>query len=226
MKILFRFSSSIYNCDIIITDIFGTQNYFVNLEEVEPNHPYELEIDIRSYNFELTVIPRMVEYKAALSDMEVQDWKDKLARKLGNAMFSMLDKMLLRVGCTYVISGAKENDVIHLCGQEYVFGTLDKFDVFELIPMAYMFFEASRNGVLCKCSNAFPTNRKEVISCAKKLTLLDFGAHLIFTYPVQVGRIKKLTSDKKVRSTLTKFNRLSEQDRQKVLQKKEKFMSR
>ena len=122
MKILLRFSSSIYNCDIIITDIFGTQNYFVNLEEVEPDHPYELEIDIRSCNFELTVIPRMVEYKTALSNMEVQDWKDKLARKLGNAMFSMLDKMLLRVGCTYVISGAKENDVIHLCGQEYVFG--------------------------------------------------------------------------------------------------------
>ena len=92
--------------------------------------------------------------------------------------------------------------------------------------MSYMFFEASHNGVLCKCSNAFPTNQKEVISCAKKLTLLDFGAHLFFTYPVQVGRIKKLTSDKKVRSTLTKFNRLSEQDRQKVLQKKEKFMSR
>ena len=70
MKISLRFSSSIYNCDIIITDIFGTQNYFVNLEEVEPDHPYELEIEIRSYNFELTVIPRMVEYKTALSDIE------------------------------------------------------------------------------------------------------------------------------------------------------------
>ena len=225
MKISLQFSSSIYNCDVIITDAFERQNYFVNLEEVEPDHPYELEIDIRSHDFELTVIPKMADYKAALSDIAVQDWKDKLAQKVGNVMLSMLDKTLLRVGCTYVISGAKEKDVIHLCDQEYVFGTLDKFDLLELIPMAYMFFEASCNGVLCKCSNAFPTNRKEVVSCAKKLTLLDFGVHLIFTYPIQVGRIKKLTSDKKVRNTLTKFNRLSEQERQKILDKKEKFMS-
>ena len=92
--------------------------------------------------------------------------------------------------------------------------------------MAYMFFEATYNGLLCECSDAFATNRKEVVSSAKKLMLIDFGLHLVFTYPIQVGRIKKLTSDKKVKSTLIKFNRLDEKERQKVLDKKEEFMSR
>jgi hypothetical protein len=223
MKLSLFFSNSLYNCEAIIKDTSGIKKYVTNFEEKQSDF---LEIDIESSSFELTVIPKMPDYKSAFLDMEVQNWKDWLAQKVGNALCSTLDKMLLRVGCTYMISDTKENDIICICGQEYIFGTFDKFDLFELVPMAYMFFEASCNGNLCKCSDAFALNRKEVISSAKKLILIDFGLHLLFTYPIQIGRIKKLTSDRKVKGTLIKFNMLDKKEREKILNKKEEFMSR
>ena len=223
MKLSLFFSNSLYNCEAIIKDTSGIKKYITNFEEKQSDF---LEIDVESSSFELTVIPKMPDYKSAFLDMEVQNWKDWLAQKVGNALCSTLDKMLLRVGCTYMISDTKENDIICICGQEYIFGTFDKFDLFELVPMAYMFFEASCNGDLCKCSDAFALNRKEVISSAKKLILIDFGLHLLFTYPIQIGRIKKLTSNRKVKETLIKFNMLDKKEREKILNKKEEFMSR
>ena len=223
MNLSLFFSNSLYNCEAIIKDTSGIKKYVTNFEDKQSNF---LEIDVESSSFELTVIPKMPDYKSAFSDMEVQNWKDRLAQKVGNALCSTLGKMLLRVGCTYMISDTKENDIICICGQEYIFGTFDKFDLFELVPMAYMFFEASCNGNLCKCSDAFALNRKEVISSAKKLILIDFGLHLLFTYPIQIGRIKKLTSDRKVKETLIKFNMLDKKEREKILNKKEEFMSR
>jgi len=223
MKLSLFFSNSLYNCEAIIKDTSGIKKYATNFEDKQSDF---LEIDVENSSFELTVIPKMPDYKSAFSDMEVQNWKDRLAQKVGNALCSTLDKMLLRVGCTYMISDTKENDIICICGQEYIFGTFDKFDLFELVPMAYMFFEASCNGDLCKCSDAFAMNRKEVISSAKKLILIDFGLHLLFTYPIQIGRIKKLTSDRKIKRTLIKFNMLDKKEREKILNKKEEFMSR
>ncbi len=223
MRLSLIFSNSLYNCEAIIKDTSGIKNYVVNLEDKQSDL---LEIDVEGSSFELTVIPKMPDYKSAFSDMEVQNWKDRLAQRIGNALCSTLDKMLLRVGCTYMISDTKENDVICIRGQEYIFGTFDKFDLFELVPMAYMFFEVSCNGDLCKCSDAFAMNRKEVISSAKKLILIDFGLHLLFTYPIQMGRIKKLTSDRKVKRTLIKFNMLDKKEREKILNQKDKFMSR
>ena len=223
MRLSLDFSNSPYDCEVIIKDTSEIHNYVVNVSDKQSDL---LEIDVESSRFELTLIPKMPDYKSAFSDMEIQNFKDRLAQKIGNTLCSVLDKMLLRVGCTYIISNTKENDIICICGQEYIFGTFDKFDLFELVPMAYMFFEASCNGDLCKCSDAFALNRKEVISSAKKLILIDFGLHLLFTYPIQIGRIKKLTSDKKVKRTLIKFNMLDKKEREKILNKKEEYISR
>ena len=223
MKLSLFFSNSLYNCEAIIKDISGIKKYVTNFEEKQSDF---LEIDVESSSFELTVIPKMPDYKSAFLDMEVQNWKDRLAQKVGNALCSTLDKMLLRVGCTYMISDTKENDIICICGQEYIFGTFDKFDLFELVPMAYMFFEASCSGDICKCSDAFAMNRKDVVSSAKKLVLIDFGLHLLFTYPIQIGRIKKLSSDRKVKKTLIKFNTMDKKEREKFLSAQEQFISR
>ncbi|MBQ5602581.1 MAG: hypothetical protein IIU77_07165 [Clostridia bacterium] len=222
MKVSLIISGSLYNCEVIVKDLSESKKYVVNLEDKQSSL---LEIDVESNSFELTLVPEMPDYKSAFSDMETQNWKDKLAKKVGNSLCSIIDKMLLRVGCTYNISGIQENDVICVADQEYVLGTFDKFNLFEFVPMAYMFFEAFHGGTPCECSNAFAINRKEVISSAKKLVLLNFGLHLFFTYPIQIGRIKKLTSDRKINKTLMKFNKLSEKERQKVLDKQEKFIS-
>ena len=117
MKLSLFFSNSLYNCEAIIKDISGIKKYVTNFEEKQSDF---LEIDVESSSFELTVIPKMPDYKSAFLDMEVQNWKDRLAQKVGNALCSTLDKMLLRVGCTYMISDTKENDIICICGQEYI----------------------------------------------------------------------------------------------------------
>ena len=223
MRLSFDFSNSPYDCEVIIKDRSEIHNYVVNVSDKQSDL---LEIDVESSRFELTLIPKMPDYKSAFSDMEIQNFKDRLAQKIGNTLCSVLDKMLLRVGCTYIISNTKDDNVIRIEGQEYIFGTFDKFDLFELVPMAYMFFEASCNGDICKCSNAFATNRKDVVSSAKKLVLIDFGLHLLFTYPIQIGRIKKLSSDRKVKKTLIKFNTMDKKEREKFLSAQEQFISR
>ena len=223
MRLSFDFSNSPYDCEVIIKDRSEIHNYVVNVSDKQSDL---LEIDVKSSIFELTLIPKMPDYKSAFSDMEIQNFKDRLAQKIGNTLCSVLDKMLLRVGCTYIISNTKDDNVIRIESQEYIFGTFDKFDLFELIPMAYMFFEASCNGDICKCSDAFAMNRKDVVSSAKKLVLIDFGLHLLFTYPIQIGRIKKLTSDRKVKKTLIKFNTMDKKEREKFLSAQEQFISR
>ena len=184
MRLSIDLSNSPYDCEVINKDRSEIHNYVVNVSDKQSDL---LEIDVESSRFELTLIPKMPDYKSAFSDMEIQNFKDRLAQKIGNTLCSVLDKMLLRVGCTYIISNTKDDTVIRIESREYIFGTFDKFDLFELVPMAYMFFEASCNGDICKCSDAFAMNRKDVISSAKKLVLIDFGLHLLFTYPIQIG---------------------------------------
>ena len=98
MKLSLFFSNSLYNCEVIVKDTSGIKKYVTNVEDKQSDF---LEIDVESSSFELTVIPKMPDYKSAFSDMGVQNWKDRLAQKVGNALCSALDKMLLRVGCTY-----------------------------------------------------------------------------------------------------------------------------
>ena len=195
------------------------------MENAPENGRVVVETEIFGEGFELTVVPVMADYKNAFDDVEANGWKEKLALKLGNALLSAFDHMLLRVGCSYQIKDVADGDVIEITQQEYLFGTFDRFNLFELIPMAYMFFEASCRSRRFALFNAFETNRKDVIKGAKKLSLLNFGLHLIVTYPFQVGRIKRLSSNKKIMKTLMRFNALSDEKRADLLKKWEKSAS-
>ena len=44
------------------------------------------------------------------------------------------------------------------------------------------------------------------------------------TYPIQMARVKYLTRNKKVKKVLTKFNNLSDVERQRFFEKQEKYM--
>ncbi len=176
-------------------------------------------------NFELTVIPKITDYRATFENMCSSDWKSKLANKLGSALLSIVKNTILCVGCKYRVSDLCDNDIITLNEQEYILGTFDKLDFFDLIPVSYVFFEASSAGKRYEFSDVFPINRKDVIIGARKIALIDFGLSLIFTYPIQVGRIKRLTSDKKVKKELIKFSKMDDQQRQKILDKNKEFMS-
>ena len=223
MKISLQFHDSIYDCEVIVKNVSGMQSYFFRTTDADSTD--SLEIDVESGDFELTLIPQMIDYRSAVDEIETNGWKDRMLKKTVGTLMSFVDRMLLRVGCRYEAKGVQDGDVLTVFGQEYVFGTFDRLELLELLPMAYMFFEVYHNGTRLTLRDAFETNRKEVISLAKKLALLDFGLHLIVTYPFQVGRIKRLSKDKKIKKTLIAFDRMDENARQKILIRKEKYMN-
>ncbi len=223
MRIRFEVSKSIYNCNLRIDDIMGTQNFLVRLDDSEVETAV-LEIDVCDGDFELTVTPVSPDYESIFNDVGANGWKEKLAVKLGSGLFSMLDKTMLRVACKYRLTGLTDGDTVYIQGQEYVFGWFDKFDFFELIPMMYMFFETSCRGRRFTLLSAYETNRRDVVKSARQIMLLNYENILI--YPIQVGRIKRLSKNKKINKTLMKFNTLSDEEREKILLKKEEFFSR
>ena len=200
-----------------------TQSFTVDPAE-EQNRIFEVEVC--SGDFILTLIPTMTDYKSALDDIETSDWKGKLAKKLGDAMLSAFDKLILRVGCKYHVTGIRDGDTVFIGQQGYIFGNFASREIFELIPVFYMFLEPSCYGRRFELTDAFETNREEFIKCIKKFSWIDFGLHLIIKYPIQVSRAKRLSSNKKISKTLKKFNRLSDEDRERFLEKQEKIMSR
>jgi hypothetical protein len=219
MEINFTITDAIYDCSIIIEDSCGKQNHILGSERSK------VSVFVSGEDFTLTLVPLMPNYKDALNDAGFATFKEMLAGKAAGFMISAFDNMLLRVGCTYRITGAQDGDIIILSQTQYAFTTFDKLDLFDFMPVAYMFFEASCGGQRFPLSGAFETNRKTVLSSARKLALLDFGLGLIITYPIKVSRVKRLTSKRKIANTLKKFNKMSEEKREELLRKQEKFFS-
>ena len=122
MKVSLHFLSGIYDCEVIIKDTVGTRNYDVNLVAVAPDSHHVVEIDVENDNFELTVIPKMTDYESAWADMDIQNWKEKLAQKAvyaGNTALNGASQLLfnknLGAEVKKVISTAKH---INLGGTE------------------------------------------------------------------------------------------------------------
>ncbi len=229
MEISFILKNSIYDCKIQITDIQGVRYYLIPaLNDNELLEQY-ITVDIYGNNFDLTLTPLIPDVNLVLNEFEENDWKDKIAKKATKVLFSSFDKMILRVGCSYHIQGLQNGDILDINLQNYTFGTFDRFDLLELIPMMYMFFEVSHFNNRFEPLDTFETNRKDVVKAAKILALTDiFGNGFfltLFTYPIQIGRIKRLSKNKKIFKVLSRFHNMNDDKRQKILNKKEKFFN-
>ena len=230
MKITLVLKESIYDCKIKISDSHGERYYYISaLCEDETVTPF-ITAEIYDNDFDLTLIPIMPDTTSMLNDFEENNWKDKLAKKATKVLFSSLEKAILHVGCTYRVEQVQDGDRLDINLQTYTFGTFDRFDLLELIPMMYMFFEVSNFNDLFNLIDAYETNRRDVLKFAKMFAFADVlgnGFFLtLFTYPIQVSRVKRLTKNKKISKVLTKFNNLSDVERQRFLEKQEKFFDR
>ena len=123
--------------------------------------------------FSLSLIPITADVKSVLEEIEENDWKDRLAKKATGFLMNSLDKMILRVGCNYHIEGLQDGDRLDITLQNYVFGTFDKFDILELVPMIYSFFEVRNFNDFYKLTDAYETNRKDVLKFAKTFAFAD-----------------------------------------------------
>lgn len=229
MKVRFVLDNSFYDCQLQITDRQGTRDFCLCvLSEDAIQFPF-LDMDIAEDAFDLTVIPTMADYRSVLEEFDRTDWKDRFAQSATDLMLSAVEKMLLRVGCRYHIQGVQDGAVLHINSQEYAFGTFDRFDLLELIPMMYMFYEVSLCDHRFTLTDAFETNRNDVVRSAKKIALADILGNgflgALFSYPIQVGRIKRLCQNKEIFKTLHAFDTMDAAERQKILDRKEQYFN-
>lgn len=229
MKITLVLKESIYDCKIKISDSQGERYYYIPAL-CEEGMTSSIIAEVFDNEFSLSLVPITADIKSTLNEIEENDWKDKLAKKTTGFLMNSLDKMILRVGCNYHIKGLQDGDRLDITLQNYVFGTFDKFDILELVPMCYMFFEVANFNEYYKLTDAYETNRKDVLKFAKTFAFADVlgnGFFLtLFTYPIQVSRVKRLTKNKKISKVLTNFNNLTDTERQRFLEKQEKFFDR
>lgn len=226
MKISIALKESIYDCKIEINDSQGSRCYYISALCKDENVIPSINAEVFDEDFDISLIPMIPNTESLLNEFDENNWKDRFAKKAAKLLSASIEKMFLRVGCSYRIVGLQEGDRLDIKLQSYVFGTFDKFDLFELIPMMYAFFEVSNFNTIFKLTDAYGTNRKDVLKFARTFAfanVLGNGLFVLLTYPIQVGRIKRLTKNKKILKVLTKFNNLSDSERQKLLDKQEKF---
>ena len=231
MQVTFSLKESIYDCRITVTDSKGSRFYHIPAMHDETLSAATVTAEVFDPAFDLTLTPFMPDTDSAISQLEEVSWTDKFAKKASKLLFDTIENALLRVGCRYRIHGAQDGDALDLVLQTYVFGTFDRHNLLEPFPVMYMFFEVFQGNRLFPAVTAFETNRKEVLRMARGITFagalgIDFLLTLLFTYPIQIARVKRLTSNKKVVKTLTRFHSLSDAQRQQFLDKQEAFLAR
>lgn len=231
MKVTLTLTESIFDCKIKISDSQGERYYYISaLGDEAPISPSVL-VEVFDSDFDLTLIPMAVNAKPALDELEVKDWKDKLVKKAAGFLVSSVNKVVLRVGCCCRAKNVRDGDTLTISLQGYVHGNLFLFDLLDLYPVMYMFYEAFGKDGRFIITDAFEDNRKEFLKVARGVTLasgigIGFIFTLLFVYPIQIGRVKRLTKNKKIAKKLIKFSNLSEKKRQRFLEKQEKFMDK
>lgn len=217
MKLRLEFTNSLYDCRLRIKDGNGLRELYLPLANEEGDAPESVVLEVSDGDFELTLIPAPVSHKEMLDELDRSTWKDKIVNKVVEKGISLLSKALLRVGCTYRVSGANDRDVIFISNQWYGHDS-----AWDLIPMAYTYYEVEHYGKTLIPTAAWGINRDEVVKASRKLALLDLGPELVFTYPIGMHRIKHLTKDRKIRKILQEFYALPEEKRQAIRAKMEK----
>ena len=230
MKITLVLKESIYDCKIKISDSHGERYYHLSPLCESGTTSSSVVAEVFDNDFSLSLVPITADVKSTLIEMEENDWKDKLAKTAACFLMDSLDKMILHVGCNYHIKDLQDGDRLDISMQSYAFGMFDRFDLLELVPVCYVFFEVVNFNKYYKLTDAYESNRKDVLKFAKRFAFSDGLGNGFFlsllTYPIQVSRVKHLTKNKKISKVLTKFNHFSDVERQRFLEKQEKFFDR
>lgn len=224
MNITLVLKNSICDCKLQITDTQGSRYYLIPAAQEETTDVY-FSMEVFGETFDLNVIPLVADLQPTLNEWEENTWKEKLAKGLFTTMTALLDKTVLRVGCRYHITNVQDGDRLEIEMQGYRFGTTAMWDLLGLLPMMYVFFEISCFNQRFEPLDAYETNRKDVVKSAKMLAASEvlgngFFATLI-TYPIQVGRIKRLSGHRKIFKTVHRFYGMSEEKREALMKKQE-----
>lgn len=230
MRITFVLKESIYDCKIKITDSHGERYYDIPASREEGVHSPSIIAEVFDTECSLSIIPMPADIAPILNELEENDWKDKLAKKATRFLMNSLDKIILRVGCDYHITDLQDGDRLDITLQDHIMGTPTQFEILEFIPMFYSFFEVSNFNSFYKLTSAYEINRKDVLKFARTFAFSQILGNgwlaTLVIYPIQVSRMKRLSKNKKIRKVLIKFNNLSDEKRQRFLEKQEKILEK
>ena len=226
MTVYFTLKESMYDCNIRITDSKGMRFYHIpSATSDDPSALPYVSAEVFDSSFDLALAPITPDITSSENAFEQNTLKDKLSKKATDFLVSSLDKLILRVGCSYRVEGIQDGDRLVINLQGCVFGASDLYDLLGLVPLIYAFFEVSRFNTRYKLTDTLPLNRKDVIKASGTLAFA-YGAGngclgMLISYPIQKARIRHLTRDKTVSSFLKRFNSFSEKERQEFLNKQE-----
>ncbi len=144
---------------------------------------------------------------------------------------SLENAVCFRVGCTYRLDGLRNGEEILLKEQTYACTSYTADLVFNLVPVDYLFFEAVRHGERHAPTAARCTNKRAALKAARTAALLsasDGGIGCLSfllclpIFSLQMLRVRFLTRNRRIFRTLSRFHRMSEAERQKVLRRNDR----
>ena len=201
---------------IRIVDDTGTEYFYMETEGAEKS----FSADITSENFDLILTPMVPPVKSSGSSK----LKDKLADKFVSATEKFEQDMYFFTECVYHVENFSDGDTVNINMTVYSFRSNDAgeelwmwTDVI-LFPVQYLFYDALLNDKRLEPKEAICLNRKKVIKRARPFMLMGEDGFQIVSYPIQRVRIRRLSTPKKIYSTLFEFSKMDIDERLKYTQ--------
>ncbi len=202
-------SNNYFDCKIEITDLTGTHFYVISHNNAGGGY---ITADVSGDEFDVTVTPIISDCSEDSDNAEPKTLGNKILESAIKASVSLFDKVLLMVGCTYRITGLQDGDRLSIDIQDYTLGATGfMFELFELMPIMYCFFEVSFFNDRFAPKKAFAVNRKKFLKGSRVMALME-----PLTYLMAMIRARRLSKNRKIFSILSKFHGMSEEKRQKV----------
>lgn len=196
---------------IRIEDGVRTKYFYMETEGGEKSFSAEVEGD----SFRLILTPMVPPVKSSGSGK----LKNKIADKLISAGEKFAKDMYFFTECVYGVENFSDGDKINLNMTAYSFPSNDAgeelwmwTDVI-LFPVQYLFYDALLNGKRLEPKETACLNRKKVFKRARPFMLMGEDGLQIISYPLQAIRIRRLSTPKKIYSTLLEFSKMDEESR-------------
>jgi len=219
------FENSLFSCNIRVTDAKGARFYHVPQTDPFATTPHFLDVEIDGNKCDIAIAPIETDSNNLWKDTPPENFFDKIASKCGKKLVSYISKIILRVTCEYHLTDLKDGDCIDIIARQYVYDLWDNVNALEeIVPMAYAFYEIEYNGKRATVKQAFGTNRREVIKTSRPLAFMASSGYglLLILYPIQMIRIRHLSSKRKVFRTIKKFNKMTPEERKKFEERMDK----
>lgn len=202
---------------IKIEDEAGEKNFCMETEGMDKT----FSTYIYGESFKMTLTPLLPPDKKP--ETESNTFGEKILNKLIAASEKLAKDMYFFTECVYIIENFSDGDKLTLNQTVYSFRSNDAADELwiwtdvVLFPVEYFFYDALLNDQRISPAETNCLNRKKVLKRARLFMLMGEDGFQIISYPLQAIRNRRLSTPKKIYSTLLKFSEMDEENRVKYI---------